>query len=385
LVADRSIGQNCDAITDHGLASVRTKYGARTAIALKWRDYCGFQYADESDEKVSKAHVRIFGQGAGGANKSRQQKATEIKQWCDRNQEIAIEDEEAVEEASDFYAPAVAAWSKCNELKAREFMIEPDLTSSEVVVVTLQNPGGDLGVPFYGIEKDGFAKCDVRAPQGGSVPENLVRDRNETGGWFRGDREAIVVRGIAVQVTCWRSKTEEKEGVERLERAHLVVLTGAGNLTLPFPEERISRVGTDREKSLDERTTKLEDGLKALALTLKQEIAGVDYTFTGDQASGCASTQSVQLCWGTTKGVYGGERWSVKFRPRFVRAFARPPTVSASPTGKTVRYRESGSIYSLEVEASGFSVAVASHGTRRAVDHLDLSWIAIGRPAPAAQ
>jgi hypothetical protein len=218
-----AIGQDCNSLIAAGIRNVRSSKSQGAATAMKYYSNCGKNYASMSDAQLASVEATIYGEGSGSASYSRSQREERLNEWCVANKEIAESNRNEVDEASDIFAPALAAWNVCNAMASNSVQILPSITPDDQTVDIKIKYSGPAGpVMLQGVPTQRF-NCTYTGSD--ATPVTLPHALSTS----------------LTNVHCERSASTaaQRDGTNyaKLERATITVQTAGDSLQLFFPEK----------------------------------------------------------------------------------------------------------------------------------------------------
>lgn len=220
--------QDCSAIIRHGLRNIEITHTEDVRTAALYFNHCQKNFSSLNESQLAQVEVEIFGQGRGGGGYSAEKRKEELVQWCTTNRQSALSHQTEARNVQTFYAGAVAAWSKCNELASRNFHISPEISDDQKrVVFDLFYTGGGQGPRLNGFSSEAFdCSADVPNESGALVP-------------FSKDRPPVV-SAQAINVECVRKPAENRtfndEDYLVIPGGSIAIKTAQDSLVLSFPE-----------------------------------------------------------------------------------------------------------------------------------------------------
>lgn len=248
-------GQNCDAIIQHGLRNVSVKAGSEARTATTYFNHCHKDFSDLSDSMLASVEVEIFGSG-GEASYSRDRREQRLTEWCKQSASSATSHRSVYEESRQFYDAAVSAWSRCNELKSKDVLVDFISANGQIVQINLRYSGPTRsGIRLVGVDASGFV-CETRVPAengyrllANSTNDSGVFDSPEIG------REAI---GVRCQRNIAQRRQMGEESFDYLPAGVISIDTASLPFQFSFVEEWTPDLPRASAKDFDRRVGALE-------------------------------------------------------------------------------------------------------------------------------
>lgn len=235
LLTDIS-AQDCDGIIRHGIRNIERSMSTDVVTATKYQNHCRSSFSEMTDKQLATVEIEIYGSGSGGGSYSRKQREERLVQWCKSNSETYNKNSGRLNESSLIYGEAVQAWSKCNELVARnvKFNYSAD-EENRTIDISMSYPDGSSGISLTGVQSEGF-KYEIRALVDDSV---IVLTKIEN--------KPIKISNYAVNIRFTRNEpvliSENEVNYKNLERASISIQTTGPSFSLYYSPEQIAIPG----------------------------------------------------------------------------------------------------------------------------------------------
>jgi hypothetical protein len=223
------VAQDCTALLQHGLRNIRIASSEESEFAEQYDKFCSKEYS--AHDRAIQAHIEVsvFGFGGGGAGGAVQDRNARLREWCGTNQQRRQRSQAGSSEVREFYADAVQAWNRCNELVAtnRVEVVPTISTDQRTVDVSLRYTGpAAYGIQYLGTETRGFT-CRTLLP--GDPPREWRQNRT------------YYITSQAMKVRCDRAAATQRtgpgeQGYQVTPPGVISVLTAGPDLQLNFAE-----------------------------------------------------------------------------------------------------------------------------------------------------
>jgi hypothetical protein len=228
-----ALAAQCNALLDHGLRNVQSKYGAMGSISMKYQRNCGKNFNSMSDEIIANAEVEVFGYGSLDGGFSRDSREQRLNEWCKENKDYAQSHKEESELSQTIYSEAVKAWESCQRMESKALQVVPLISNDSMRVdIGMRYTGGGQGIYFQGIKSKGF-ECEViQQSYGAKAVKELEAAKD--------NKENILVKNQQLNISCERSPMESVQMGDQLyshlQKGYISVYSAEETLQLTFDE-----------------------------------------------------------------------------------------------------------------------------------------------------